>query len=301
MGPHRVPILFEIFMCYRRQMNIYVSKLATPNSITDPHDEINEVDRLGYSGCQSILIESSQDATRVEQQRSNQDGSKADSPVELRRLTEDDLFIDPAFGCMNWRWDIWCQLLEIIFDIPFIPLSLIVTVTIWRFPKLYNSVSRLIKRLLESFNESEINRTALNVRPKTGFEYDTSINFEIRWVITKQFLCILRDILTLIPFTIVIGTLYRLPTLVLNILEKLSGKPIDRKPLIRPSEVFLAFPERGGKPPNLNIYISIKIISIIYIHTCIYAFKYIYTVYYSLICEFSFSRLRHIQKVRPFV
>jgi hypothetical protein len=119
----------------------------------------------------------------------------------------------------NLRSVIWDELLELFIDLPFLLLSFIVIFTFWRTSLLYQAIVRA-----------------------NGIVGDAQkCNIERRRAVLVQLSLLFVDILALIPFSVVLCTLYKLPSLIGSLKSKLSI-PLSIPSILIPKQMQLVYP-----------------------------------------------------------
>lgn len=189
-----------------------------------------------------------------------------------RRTNEDDDIDDTPYPEIlptnQWRQKLWIQVMNLLFDLPFVVIAVIVMFTVWRARELYKALAK--------------------VEASTRYDTDlcgggngccddddccccccsnccdcccgwicghSSKNWRRRIAVIEQFLLLIRDILFLIPFALVVCTLYRLPGLVLDIIARCF--PANRTaPALVPTEVRIQCPEESKDP--IMIYVTCR-------------------------------------------
>lgn len=164
---------------------------------------------------------------------------------------------------MHCRKRILLECWELIVDIPFICMMLFVFATLWRCA-LLASILRLLQthhNWYINMDSSVSNPIAHSVRVESKARNRSLLNKYRRKAILLQFGCLLRDIVCLIPFALVIATVYRLPSVLIQIVVKIKmqirallfsksdgsfcGESVE-KPLYIVSASKMLYPELGG-------------------------------------------------------
>jgi len=145
----------------------------------------------------------------------------------------DEIYSDD-YSILEWRYEVWRQLIAAFVDFPFFALGLVVMFTLWRSCELYYHI-----------------HAAFVVKQR--WRYGSGYNWRIRGAICNQFKDLLLDILCLIPFSFIVGTLYKLPKLILDLYGKTLGPPLQSASFFDTKELKLYLPETGG--PSLLFFL----------------------------------------------
>lgn len=187
-------------------------------------------------------------------------------PAAIDAVAEDTLselcilnrLADMTTDGLEWRCYMWVEIFSIPLDVLTILLpSIIVVGTLWRAPALIYSIVAIDK----SYKKKLGDISGAVVTP-----VERMCRFELYWIIRrcalKQVCLLMLDILCLVPFCIIIGSLYRLPGVILQLFAKFhETKHLSLRlhnavvsdpdsatvePLLKCSSVRMEFPERGG-------------------------------------------------------
>lgn len=159
----------------------------------------------------------SQNMGQVEETRMAENPSTiapVEIPVPLDHVLQDGV---PHFSV---RWAVWEELVCSFFDVPFYAMAVLVIMTFWRAQELISIVYELIYGKKTSAPSP---LTASSVKETFG---------EVRLAVAKQFWKWLGDLLALLPLALVIGTVYKLPQLVADLValfreqSAVKGKPL---------------------------------------------------------------------------
>lgn len=159
----------------------------------------------------------------------------ADDPDPWRTIA----FLVDILPMTSLRQQLWIQFLLFLGDIPVLLLSSIVLVTYWRSHELIREISLVDKD--KSFLK------------KIRDPLKTADIWHIAYV---QFFLLCRDALFILPLTIIIGTLYRLPGVIIEMIGKISARPIGSEALYDILSCHTVFPDRGA--PLLNFQLQFK-------------------------------------------
>lgn len=128
------------------------------------------------------------------------------------------------------REKLWMILGLSFVDIPFNLMALFIFITIWRSVELFGRL-RFERHKMKN---STFGRFLLHS------------DKALRRIICEEFVKLLRDIGCLVPFGIILATFYRLPQLVIELLSKLSSKPLNSAPLFNVVDCVCNFPIAGS-------------------------------------------------------
>lgn len=121
------------------------------------------------------------------------------------------------------RFSLWSEVIATFIDVPFHFMSIVVYVTLWRSYELWKKV----------FKISPTEANASNYRKDVLFEFGS----------------LFLDVVFLAPFAVIIATLYRLPTFVVEIVRAARQCILHSDPIFETISVQYEFPQNGG--PNL--------------------------------------------------
>lgn len=179
--------------------------------------------------------------TETEEQRMQRAAAElrardSEAAAELDRIS---LWISthevPIWG---WRGLFWVEFIYFFIDLFFVPFAVVVTVTLWRAGLMWKG----IYRYFPSFSIPTADRARRE--------------FRARGVIMTEFMKLLRDIVFLIPFSVVTITLFRLPGVLLDLAARAAGKALNEEPLLEVTDCVMDFPDRGG--PTIRITASVR-------------------------------------------
>jgi hypothetical protein len=181
----------------------------------------------------------------------------ATSEVTVVEAVNDDEDADPAhvtiaYENVKWRSEIWTEVFYFLFDLPFVALAVLMVGTVWR-------ANIMLVYLCKVEGRGTYEVPSVWWAPPSGNEkfYRRSRQRRMRRFVWEQFLQLCLDILCLLPFFFIAGTVYRLFSVVVQLVAKaIELKPIrlnlnNQLPLLHVSSVKADFPERGG--PRLTI------------------------------------------------
>eukprot|EP01083_Nonionella_stella_P215524 775622_1 len=131
------------------------------------------------------------------------------------------------------------QALYILLDIPCFILAIIVYVTLWRSVLLHKALWRDIPQQIE--DNTQHNQQNPNATKKTP----TTVAPPRRRAVLWQCGFLLRDMVCMVLFVVIIGTLYRLPFVVLALMSKLSTPNIKEDEKLDIEEATLHMPDKG--------------------------------------------------------
>jgi hypothetical protein len=160
---------------------------------------------------------------------------------------------------VDWRSAIWKEFANFILDLPFFIMSVFIVATIWRATALWRSFQSI------EFDSQK-------VYWYSSISFDESMRYrryyrECRRRVWSQFCSLIIDIALLIPFSLVVVTLYRLPSVLIQLFAKafetkaliITEKKDENVlysdkmhvPLLQITNAHWEFPERGG--PRITI------------------------------------------------
>jgi hypothetical protein len=177
----------------------------------------------------------------------------------VREEEQDPPEVQIAGMDVDWRFTIWLEFANFILDLPFFIMSVLIVATIWRATALWKSVRSIeYDRLVVSWYVT----ISLNEKARYHRYYR-----ELRRKVWSQFYCLIVDIALLVPFSLVVATMYRLPSVLIQLFAKAFETKaliiVDKKdenalyskkmhvPLLQITNVHWEFPERGG--PRITI------------------------------------------------
>ena len=176
----------------------------------------------------------------------------ASSGVDMNQDGGDLIFGEPSIGLSSsWRVQLWSEFVNVIWDLPFVVMSIVVLLTLWR-----------AKLLLEDYRKIDTkfpDLISVDHSEQCCDEDDCCCccccdccmwynrrNWALRFCALTQFLLLLRDIVVFIPLSVLLGTFYRFPAFVLDILNKCSPMNSTDKPVYEAIEVNVECPETAG-------------------------------------------------------
>lgn len=164
------------------------------------------------------------------------DATNIQDPAPTLTITE------PVVIWPKWLWRLafWVEFAGMLIDIPFFPLALVVLVTVWRASLMCKGISKALR----NSTQSEINIA------------DCSAEMKARLEILQQFLLLLRDAIFLVPLFVIVGTLVRLPGVLLAIAARMSSKPLEGRAALQIVEAVVEFPDRGGPTFKLRVQVA---------------------------------------------
>jgi hypothetical protein len=172
----------------------------------------------------------------------------------------------------TWRRNLWFEFFNLLFDLPFVVLSVIVFFTVWRAQRLYHG----LKKIEEDFPENDFyiieNDECCSCDDDDDsccccccnecccgcccwFDFYKSYNRRNWWLraqVLEQFALLIRDVVLLPFMTVVVFTLYRMPGFVLDLISKCSPMNTSDQPVFRATAVRFDCPEAG------NVCVSIQ-------------------------------------------
>jgi hypothetical protein len=110
----------------------------------------------------------------------------------------------------KWRLNVAYHFIHTFIDLPFLLMALIVFFTLWRSIELIHRISKLYQSPNPNNNNNNNNKFS-------SFSLNELIRL-CRRVIFDQFILLFIDLLHLIPFALIVGTVYKLPQLVAEII-----------------------------------------------------------------------------------
>lgn len=209
---------------------LFITGYRAATALSIIHEERLLIDKAKKKAIEDRLRYNlnGQQGTQEEKTNTSTVTASTSVPVNAAMRTPEDLssYDVNLLPTHEWRLELWYEVLQSLFDIPFIIMGTIVMFTIWR----ANVMWALLRR-----NEME--------------RY--SWNRHRRFIAFKQFFLLFVDILCLIPFALVVATLYRLPTLLLNLYSQCF--PFQRKePMFEVLSVSTECQELGGIRLNMK-------------------------------------------------
>jgi hypothetical protein len=179
----------------------------------------------------------------------------ATSEVTVVEAVNDDKDEDPAAveigdGPVLWRAEVWMEFVGIIFDIPFLVIFFVGLATVWR-------ANIFLRIAFESGQKDE--KTSSFWSPPSALEKARRgpRHKQKKNAMMKQLVKLMVDIFFLVPFAIVVVTVYRLFSVIIQLVAKaMESQPLDlsskeNTPLLEIKNMDIQFPERGG--PRLTI------------------------------------------------
>lgn len=139
----------------------------------------------------------------------------------------------------KFRFEIWHQFFFGIIDIPFNICALLLLLTGWRTREL----------LMKVFHEWGSIKGE-----KSWYRFVTEADGRIRICVVEELFNFIRDFLCLIPFAVLVVTMYRLPEVLLTLYSKLSSKSLQSEPLFDVSACECDFPDVGSPKLNFKIH-----------------------------------------------
>jgi hypothetical protein len=142
------------------------------------------------------------------------------------------------------RVRLWLQCVSCLLDLPFVALFLVVLVTGWRAAELIASIRYAIKSERISYDRVG------------SFWSMIEQDNKLRKCVVKQFGYLCRDVLLVVPMTVILATLYRAPQLLGLLLAALwqGGAALASAPVFQVESCHVEFPLRGG--PRINFAVS---------------------------------------------
>lgn len=128
----------------------------------------------------------------------------------------------------------------LLLDLPFILMGLVVLCTVYR-------ADMLIGALYSLWKPEETKKYDEEMPPDSKGDEDTSLDCQLRSVTLVIFLSLVRDILMLLPFTLLFVSIYRVPSLLLALKVKLSKRPTT-PPLMQVLSCEATIAKPNGKP-----------------------------------------------------
>lgn len=144
----------------------------------------------------------------------------ADAPSAPPIAVAERIRMPQVFPSRSWRKRVWIETWNVLLDIPFYLMALVVVITVWRCGVLYHDYVGVSRE-------------------------GRHVNRRRRKVVFFQFIYLLRDVFCLIPLVILIGTLYRVPEVILELLSQLSHAS-DEDPVFNVINARIECKERGG-------------------------------------------------------
>ena len=156
------------------------------------------------------------------------------------------------------RWDCWLEFFSTLIDIPFYLMGVVVVVTLWRIGELIKNIRgiTIAPYHQDETMKSPTSETALKIaKMRHAILYYPRL---MRSIVLNEFFSLWIDICSLIPFAIIVATLYRLPELITSLIQVLTSTDplIDTNALLLPLNVAKNYPMAGTIEPTFSFTLS---------------------------------------------
>lgn len=168
------------------------------------------------------------------------------------------------------RRSLWKQIFQAILDIPILLMALVNIATLWRCYEMFYQIYKFIVRRNYAQRKVQIEAKSKPVDEVNQISVETSqslsslelLSFiikeeddgEIRGIISDQFLYLLRDFFCLLPFSLLLVTLYRAPALLMELIVKATERVLKDAPLWE--VIYCAVEYKEGKDPIVTFRIK---------------------------------------------
>ncbi len=144
----------------------------------------------------------------------------------------------------SWRYHIYRLFFQIFIDWPILILSTVILGTVWRVGTTYTAIKKAIADTRYRYYYYYYDE----------FDQYMDLEWRAKWEVVKQFCLLLRDIFFLIPFSVIVATVYRLPFFLIDLLSRLAADPLpDANPLFEVVECKVESPEKGSPLISLQL------------------------------------------------
>ena len=145
----------------------------------------------------------------------------------------------------SWRRHVYMLFLQIFVDWPILLMSSIIVSTVWRIGTTCIAIKEVI---------ANNHRYRFYHYYHDEFSEYMLLESNAKWEVVKQFCLLLRDIFFLIPFSIIVATVYRLPFLLIDLISRLAADPSpDANPLFEVVECKVDYPEKAAPLISLQL------------------------------------------------
>lgn len=176
-------------------------------------------------------------------------GSAELQPTQQSVSDSIDEFIWPD---PTWRALLWLEVVGFLMDLPCVPVAAVVVLTGWRSLVLIESVRQHMKLTTPQFNDF----TFPAPYDTHTFGPDTmKREMIVRYRIILEFVRLVRDVLCLVPLTVLTVTAFRLPGIIADLRSKLAAEALEGEPLLHVKECAFEFPDNGG--PTITLLVSV--------------------------------------------
>jgi hypothetical protein len=210
-------LLMGIIACYRFIYSLY---LMFPNCFGKDIEEEEEATNRktpenhekGYGTFETTQNEGG--VTTIPAETANNNNDNNNNGTTRRRVSYPYNYKDEA----TLRGSLWDQVIQAVFDIPILILLLFLIVSLWRCKETFTQINNYLSK--ENYPSNKITFNRILKRKDDD---------NIRIIIAEQFLLFFRDFLCLLPFTLLLITLYKLPSLLIELIAKAKMKIITGK------------------------------------------------------------------------